>query len=64
VNGAPVRPSREVRVGDRLTLHDPLRATHREIEIRALPERQASRREALAFYAETEGAAPIEDGPP
>ena len=50
VNGAVVRPSREVRPGDRIGLHDPLRTTLRELELLELPARQASRKDASIYY--------------
>jgi ribosomal 50S subunit-recycling heat shock protein len=50
VNGAASRASREVRAGDRIVLHDPLRGTRRELEVLALPEGQASRRDAGTLY--------------
>ncbi|MFH1144089.1 MAG: S4 domain-containing protein [Candidatus Eisenbacteria bacterium] len=50
VNGLNVKPSRELRVGDRITIHDPLRDRLREIEIVELPAGQVSRREAPHYY--------------
>jgi len=50
VNGERVRPSREPREGERLTLIDPVRGRHRELELLCLPERQASRKAAPEHY--------------
>jgi ribosome-associated heat shock protein Hsp15 len=50
VNGATVRPSREVRAGDRIALRDPRLEAPRELEVLIVPERQVSRKEAPAHY--------------
>ncbi len=50
VNGAAVRPAREVHAGDRIVLDAADRDNPTEIEILVLPERQVSRQAAATHY--------------
>lgn len=50
LNGGAVRPAREVRAGDRVTLLNPARDSGRVLRILAVPIRQASRKEAPEHY--------------
>jgi ribosome-associated heat shock protein Hsp15 len=50
VNGATVRPAKEIRAGDRILISDPRLRHVREVELLALPVRQLSRREAPEYY--------------
>jgi ribosome-associated heat shock protein Hsp15 len=52
VNGQPAKASRELRVGDRLTLRDPGQPA-REIEVRGLSEIRGPAPLAQTLYAET-----------
>lgn len=56
VNGAPVRPSREVRAGDRIQLRDLLEERSRELELLEEPLRQISRRESAEYVRWCDGA--------
>jgi len=50
VNEARVKPAKEVRPGDRITISERLREDRRVIEILELPSGQTSRRDAPRYY--------------
>lgn len=50
LNGGAARPAREVKAGDRITLMNPARDRGRILRILSVPQRQASRKEAPAYY--------------
>lgn len=53
LNGQGVRPSHEVRVGDRLMLQDPSHESPLELELLEIPNGQLSRAQAHACYRVT-----------
>lgn len=52
VNGAPVKPSREIQVGDKLELT--IGTVRRTLTVRGMAERRVSAAEAAKLYEETE----------
>ena len=55
VNGQPAKPSRDLRVGDRLTLREP-GLPPREVEVRGLSEVRGPAPLAQQLYADTEAS--------
>jgi ribosomal 50S subunit-recycling heat shock protein len=49
VNGAPARPSHEVRAGDRIVLRDRMGVHETRVEIVQVPDRQVARRDVSRF---------------
>ncbi len=50
VNGETVRPSKEVRAGDRITIQGPVVHRTQVVRLREIPEGQLSRKEAPEHY--------------